>query len=313
MLSAMESIRTRQGFAYMLGGGALLGTLGVPLEEAGQHPLAAVWFRCAFGALVLGAALAARGELAGLRLHGRASAYAIAGALAMLLNWWLFFESIRRTSIALATVVFHVQPFVVMALGAWWFGERVRPLQWGATGVAVVGLALVAEVLPALAGGGGIGAREAWGLAMCLGAAVSYALVVVLAKLVQSPASAADGGSRPDGSRPPPGPLVLAWWHCAIGTVCLAWWPLRHGMPEAAPAWAWLAVLGVVNTGLAYTLLYAGIARLPAGRIALMQFVYPLVAVGVDALVYGRTLDAVQLAGLALMLAALSVAARPSR
>ena len=296
----------------MLGAGLLLGTLGVPLEEAAQHPLTAVWFRCAFATVALSLVLAVRGEWRELLIRGRSFGCAVASALLMLLNWWLFFESIRRTSIALATLVFHLQPFMVMALGARWFGEPVRPSQWIAAAVAVVGLSLVVELVPTLAGAGGLDASEAVGLAMCLGGAASYALVVLLVKLAQSPVTAR-GGDRRAGRASPTGPLVLAWWQCAVGTACLAWWPARHGLPGTPSAWAWLACLGVLNTGLAYALLYAGVARLSAARVAILQFVYPLAAVAVDGLVYGRVLGPVQLCGLGLMLGALFVAAAPPR
>ena len=45
--------RERTGQWLMIAGGVLLGTIGVFVEEAGQHPLVTVWFRCAFGALAL--------------------------------------------------------------------------------------------------------------------------------------------------------------------------------------------------------------------------------------------------------------------
>jgi drug/metabolite transporter (DMT)-like permease len=92
--------------------------------------------------------------------------------------------------------------------------------------------------------------------------------------------------------------------------VALAAWPWLHGWPAAGASWAWLVGLGVIHTGLAYVVLYAGMARLSTGRIALLQFVYPASAVGVDWLVYGRALSPVQLGGVALMALAL-LAVRP--
>ena len=100
-------------------------------------------------------------------------------------------------------------------------------------------------------------------------------------------------------------PFALAWWQCAFGIVALAWWPWVHGWPATGSTWAWLAGLGVIHTGLAYVILYAGMARLSAGRIAVLQFVYPAAAVLVDWVVYGRALSTVQLAGVLLMGAAL--------
>jgi drug/metabolite transporter (DMT)-like permease len=52
-------------------------------------------------------------------------------------------------------------------------------------------------------------------------------------------------------------------------------------------------------------------ARLPTGRIAVLQFVYPVTAVLLDWAVYGRALSALQLAGVALIGAALWTLRRP--
>lgn len=275
------------GLRLMVAGGLLLGTLGVFVEEAGQDPITTVWFRCAFGLATLLGWGAVTGRLGELRLRGRASALAIAAGLLMMFNWALFFAAIQRTSIAVATVAFHVQPFWVMALGAWWMHETVAPRQWAAAAVALAGLAL-ATGLVSVRGAAALDARALWGIAFCVGGSLSYALVTLIAK-------AARGIT----------PFALAWWQCAVGTVVFAAWPLVHGWPSVGAAWGWLAGLGILHTGLAYVILYAGMSRLSAGRIAVLQFVYPATAVVVDAVVYGRVLGAVQMAGVALMAAAL--------
>lgn len=277
----------RRGAGLMVAGGLLLGTLGVFVEEAGEHPLTTVWFRCAFGALALLLWGAARGRLGELRLPRAGLAAALAAGLLMILNWALFFAAIQRTSIAVATVVFHVQPLWLIALGAWWLREPVSARQVAAAGVALAGLALASGLLGSSAVAAYDG-RYAAGLALCLGGSLSYAGVTLIAKSARAPGS-----------------FALAWWQCAVGTLVLAWWPLVHGWPAPGPAWGWLAGLGIVHTGLAYVVLYAGIAGLPAGRVAVLQFVYPAAAVLVDWAVYGRALGPWQLAGVALMAAAL--------
>jgi drug/metabolite transporter (DMT)-like permease len=282
----------RRGTALMVGGGLLLGTLGVFVEEAGQDPLTTVWFRCAFGAAALLAWAVATGRLGELRLRGRALAAALAAGVLIMANWALFFAAISRTSIGVATVVFHVQPLWVLALGVWWLREPVTRQQAGAAVVALLGLALATGLLDGAGGLPGAGGAAGTvftpsylaGLALCLGGSFSYAVVTLIAKTTTSASS-----------------LALAWWQCAVGAVVLAAWPLWHGWPAAGPAWAWLAGLGVLHTGLAYVLLYAGMALLPTGRIAVLQFVYPAAAVLVDWAVYGRALSGVQMAGVALM------------
>jgi drug/metabolite transporter (DMT)-like permease len=280
----------------MLGGGLLLGTLGVFIEEAGQHPLTAVWFRCAFGALALLAWGAAMHRWRELRLGASGCAAAVTAGVLMILNWALFFGAIERTSIGVATVVFHIQPLWVMALGAWWLREPVSGNQCWAAVVALIGLVLAAGLLDDYRAGPAVNERYAWGLAMCLGGSLSYAVVTLIAKSARSVSS-----------------FALAWWQCMVGVLALWWWPLSSGWPAAGASWAWLAALGVIHTGLAYVVLYAGMARLPTGRIAVLQFVYPAAAVLVDWAVYGRALSPVQILGVGLMALALWAVGRPRR
>lgn len=288
-MPAMRTPRTTEttGQSLMVAGSLLLGTLGVFVHESGQHPLMAVWARCAFGALALGAWAAASGRLHELRLRGSALAAALAAGVLMVLNWSLFFAAMAHVPIGLATLVVHAQPFWVMALAALWLHEPVGRWQAGAAAAAMLGLVLASGV----AGGGGgppIDAGLAGGLLMCLAASFTYAVVTLIAK-------GAGGAS----------PLALAWWQCLVGTVLLAGWPLAHGLPAEPAAWAWLAGLGVLHTGLAYVLMYEGMARLPAERIAVLQFVYPGAALLVDWAVYGQALGPLQSAGVGLMALAL--------
>lgn len=279
------SRQERQGQALMLAGGVLLGTLGVFVEEAGQDPLTAVWFRCAFGGLALLVWGLIGGRLGELRLSRRGLLAAVAAGLLMLLNWGLFFAAIERTSIAVATVIFHVQPLLVMAFGVLFLREPFSRRQGAAVLIALLGLVLATGLLEQMRG---IDGAYGWGVLMCLGGAISYAAVTLIAKSARGLSS-----------------FALAWWQCLVGVVVLLAWPLTQGWPAWGMAWAWLAGLGVIHTGLAYVLLYAGISRLPAGRIALLQFVYPAVAVLVDWAVYGRALSSWQLLGVVLMAAAL--------
>jgi drug/metabolite transporter (DMT)-like permease len=281
-----------QGVALMVVGGLLLGTIGVFVEEAAQHPLTTVWFRCAFGGVALLLWGAATGRLNELRPRGKSLAAALAAGVLMITNWALFFAAIERTSIAVATVVFHVQPLWVLALGAWWLREPVTHRQLGAALLALAGLTLATGLADGAASArNSISSAYAIGLLMCLGGSLSYAAVTLIAKLAK------DAGTSS---------FALAWWQCAVGAVSLVWWPVVHGWPAWGPGWAWLAGLGAIHTGLAYVVLYAGMARLTTSRIALLQFVYPAAAVVMDWLVYGRALSAMQMVGVALMAVALS-------
>lgn len=285
---AASTAQETRGQWLMIAGGVLLGTVGIFVEEARQHPLVTVLFRCAFGALALLAWGLATGRMGELRVRGRSWPVVAATGVLMVLNWALFFAAIPRTSIGVATIVFHIQPVWIMLFGTLVLREAVAPRQAVAMLAALLGLVLTTGLLG--------GDAAAWGpdhvsgLLMCLAGSLCYAAVTILAKTEKVVT-----------------PFALAWWQCAVGTVLLLWVPLVHGWPQAPSSWAWLAGLGVLHTGLAYAILFAGMARLTLGRIAVLQYVYPLTAIVLDWAVYGRALDAVQLAGVGLMAGALLV------
>lgn len=288
--------RERDGQWLLIAGGVLLGTIGVFVEEAAQNPLVTVWFRCAFGALALLAWCLATGRGRELLLNGRARWVACATGVLMVMNWALFFAAIPRTSIAVATVIFHIQPIWVIVFGALFLREAVSPAQWLATLAALGGLVLTTGLLDGTAAAAAVSSSGGYmaGVLMCLGGSLCYAGVTLLANTQKTIS-----------------PFAMAFWQCLVGAVALVWAPFVLGWPQQGAAWAWLLGLGVLHTGLAYAVLFAGMARLGLGRIAVLQFVYPLTAVLVDWCVYGRTLSAVQLGGVALMAAALWTLRRP--
>jgi drug/metabolite transporter (DMT)-like permease len=203
----------------------------------------------------------------------------------MVASWGLFFAAIPLCSIAVSTVVFHLQPFWLLAMGAFVLRERVTRVQWAAAGVALAGLALASGLADHDAAWWAGRDGYVLGLALSLAGSLVYAGAGLIAKT--------------EGERV--GSFALSAGQCAVGALALAAWPLVHGWPDWGAAWAWLAGLGVLHTGLAYVVLYAGMARLATGRIAVLQFVYPATAVLVDWAVYGHPLGPLQLAGVALI------------
>lgn len=292
----VDASSERLGLWLMVAGGALLGTIGVFVQEAGQHPLITVWFRCAFGALALFLWSAATGKLKDLRLTGKSLWVACATGCLMLLNWTMFFAAIPRTSIAVATVVFHIQPIWVILFSAIFLREPVPTSQWLATPVALCGLALTTGLFDDMTSTHLAGSEYITGLLLCMGGSLSYAAVTLLAK-----------------SRQVTNSFTLSFWQCGVGTVVLAWAPFVIGWPQQPSVWGWLAGLGVIHTGLAYVILFAGMARLTLGKTAVLQFVYPLAAVLFDWGVYGTKLSIVQIAGVSLMGLAVWKIREPSR
>jgi len=194
------------------------------------------------------------------------------------------FAAIPRTSIAVATVVFHIQPIWVIMFGVWFLRETVTRAQWVATPIALLGLILTTGLLEDANAIHAASSEYLAGLALCVGGSLSYAAVTLLAKSTNTIS-----------------PLALSFWQCTVGTLVLAWVPIALGLPQQVAPWAWLAGLGAIHTGFAYVVLFAGMARLTLGKIAVLQFVYPLSAVLFDWMIYGTTLSTSQVLGVLLM------------
>lgn len=281
-LRAPRFASPRLAVVQLAGGNLLLGTLGVFVVESGQDVATVVFWRCVFGA----AALALYGGAAGWRrlwaLPAAAIGLAVLGGVMMVGNWLLFTAALGRAGIAVATVVFHIQPFLVVLLGALLLGERPGPgrLAWVALGFA----GLLAAV------GGGAGADAAAyrsGIACAAGGALLYAGVTILAKRA--------------GDVPAP---ALALVQCLVGIPLLALLGPATPAEAGTAAFLWLAGIGVVHTGLVYALVYGALPVLATPTIAALTFLYPASAVLVDAAVYGRVPDPGQAAGLALIVLA---------
>jgi len=287
------------GASPFLLGSMLLGTIGVFVHQANAAPLTATWFRCAFGLLGLTLWVLWRQQTRFLRLTRSTAPWVLSASILMVLGWGLFFAAIERTSAGVAIVLFHIQPLWVLLLGGLWLKESIGRQRIASVAVAMLGLVLATGVLehtPVFGGGETLRPGYWMGVTLCLIGAFCTACVTVIARRLSD---------MPAG--------ILAWWQCLVGTVVLWMWPMEQGWPEWGMSWVWLVGLGLIHTGLAYTLMYVGMARLSTGRIAVFQFTYPAVAIVIDWLFFDQRLDGVQLFGIALMSVAIWFAERAPR
>jgi drug/metabolite transporter (DMT)-like permease len=284
-----------RGTAQLTTAMVLSGTLGVFVVESGASPFNVVFFRVLFGALALGAYVTARGWL---RDHGftpRTLALAALGGVFIVFNWVFLFESFENTSISVATVVYHTQPFYVVLLGALLFRERLTAARVGWIALAFAGLVLVSGVTPAdFTGGDG---TYVLGVGQALLAALLYGLSTLVTMGV--PPRVEQRG-RITGVRP----HLIALVQVLVGIPLLLPFADFAAMSGTGADWGWLVGLGIVHTGLMYVLMYAAYAQLPTAKIAVLAFVYPAVAMLVDWAVYGHHIGLVQTLGVPLIVLA---------
>ncbi len=271
--------------ALSLAWGTSFLTMAVALR--GFPPFTIVCARTAMAALVLGLACLAMG----LRLPRGRQAWTACAGMGLLNNaipFTLIVAGLQFIPSGLAAVVNAATP-VFAVLCAHWLADDERltanRLAGALTGVAGVALLIGPAAFDLHRGG------EALGIALCLGACLSYGLSGVWSRRVKRAGLA---------------PLPAATGQCA--TACLMMLPLslaweRPWALPAPPVEAVLAlvVLGLVATALAYALYYAILAGAGATNTMLVTLLVPVSALLLGWLLLDEALAPRHLAGMAVI------------
>lgn len=267
----------KTGTIEMIAAMLISGTIGWFVLEAGQSPVTTVFWRCAIGSVALAVICMMSGLLSPRHLSRSILAVAVLGGVAIVLNWLLLFGAYPRATISISTVVYNTQPFMLVALGRLFLGERIPADKVFWLSIAFLGMVAIVFAGPAeamAASGYGIG------IFMALSAAFFYALAAIAAKRLK--------GTPPQ---------LIALIQVITGTLLLAPLVDWSAPPQTAHAWSLLVAIGVIHTGAMYVLLYGAIQKLPTSLTGALSFLYPVVAVAVDQLVLGHNLTVVQALG----------------
>jgi drug/metabolite transporter (DMT)-like permease len=279
--------QVKRGSLEMASAMLISGTIGWFVVMSGQSVLEVVFWRCVFGAVTLFAICAVLGCLRREALGSVALAWAVLSGIAIVGNWLLLFAAYSRASIGIATAVYNTQPFMLVALGAMFLGERITlgKMLWLA--LAFVGmLALTIQKSSPTYGDGSYIA----GVLFSLAAAFLYAVAAILVKHLRSVP-----------------PHLIALIQVCTGVILLAPF-VGLGALESSSAFSWftLVSMGVVHTGFMYVLLYGGIQKLPTSMTGALSFIYPIVAILVDWVAFGHQLRWLQWLGVAAIFVALT-------
>lgn len=168
----------KRGSLEMAAAMLISGSIGWFVLMSGQPVVNVVFWRCAVGALVLLAVCGALGQLRRDALTRATLLLAIAGGVALVINWLLLFAAYSYASISIATAVYNTQPFMLVGLGRCFWGTADRP-QVAVVGAGVrrhdaggAGSAAAGGGAESLSGGHRAGARRG----------VFYALMALAAK-----------------------------------------------------------------------------------------------------------------------------------
>ncbi|MEO8693728.1 MAG: EamA family transporter [Acidimicrobiales bacterium] len=218
-------------------------------------------------------------------------------AMLSVFNFGIFFPlliaAVYRLPGGVAAAVGGLQPLLVVAITRVVTGRRPRRPEVVVGLVAALGVGLV--VLRPSAG------LDTVGLLSALGANVSFAIGVVLTKRFPAPTNQ----------------VAATGWQLLMGGVVLV--PLTALAEGAPPAFtnrsvAGFAYLSVIATALAFVLWFNGVRRLPTAAPPLLGLAGPVTGVVLGWVILGQPLSAIQLAGFAITLGAITYGATlPSR
>lgn len=217
-----------------------------------------VFWRCALAALTLALILLALGRRGALALSYRR--FEVLGlGLTLALHWVLFFETIKRSSVAVAILLVYTAPIFLAVLAPLVLPERRSRIALAALAISAPGIALIA-----LAGESG-SRPSAAAVATGLGAAVTYAALIIWTKSVLSRAVS---------------PLTIAFWNYVVVASVLA--PVAvfggdRGLPTPSE-WPAVLVLGALLTAVLGALFVRSLRDVTAQAAGLLAYLEPVSA-----------------------------------
>lgn len=208
-------------------------------------------------------------------------------------NWILLFEAYRHTSISTATLCYYMSPIMVILASPFVLKEKQTAKKLVCTLVAIVGMVIISGVFES----GFYGIK---GILFGLGAAALYAAAVLMNKFMH-------------------GISGLERTFIQIGTAAIAILPyvlltenVTAIVPSAIPV-VLLVIVGVLHTGLAYTLYFTSIEKINAQTVAIMSYIDPVVALILSFVIFKDDFGPLKLIGSILILGATLVSELPQK
>ena len=287
-----------RGAGLCLLSAAAFGTLGIfgrLASDAGADTATTLLVRFGLAALVFAAVLGWTGRWRTLRgLSRRVVLTGLAlGAAGYSLQSGLYFAAIGRLDVSLVALLLYTYPAFVtiaaLALG------RLAPSRRIGAALTLASSGLVLVLVAA-----GTGAFDVTGALMAIGASLTYTTYILVS----------------DGIVGDVDPFALALLVLTGATVSFSVAGLATGSIDfalPAEAWLWLVLIALVSTVVAVSAFFAGLRRVGPSEAAILSTFEPPVTVALAFAVLGERLSVVQLAGGALVLAAVVLLQLPAR
>lgn len=204
--------------------------------------------------------------------------------IAIGINWILLFEAYRYTSISAATLSYYFAPVIVTIVCPVLFHEKLTKKQLLCFVMSTFGLVLVIGLKNI-----GKTSTDLIGILFGLGAAIFYAIVILLNKFIRH----VSGIHR-----------TLLQFLSAIlilfpYVACTGGFHLGN---LDKTGWIALLIVGLIHTGVTYCMYFSALKDLKGQESAILSYIDPLVAVFVSVLILGEAMTVSQIFGGVLIL-----------
>ncbi|MEX1287574.1 MAG: EamA family transporter RarD [Acidimicrobiia bacterium] len=196
----------------------------------------------------------------------------LAGGLLLSVNWGVFVWAVASDRVVEASLGYYINPLVSVALGVAVLGERLRPKQWTAVGLAAAGVLYLALRL----------GEVPW---VSLALAFSFGLYGLLQKR--------HGAVGPWASL---GAEIMWLWPVALGAIVVWGVDGAGSFGSGAATTTWLLLTGPVT--ITPLLLFGAAARrIPLATIGLLQYLAPTMQLLLGVFAFGEPMPIERLVG----------------
>lgn len=258
---------------------AIFGTVGLFVRNIPIPSAAVALCRASMAVAMLGLYFLITGQRIDFRAIRKELPLLLISGMAIGINWIFLFEAFRYTTVSVAALSNYFAPVLVTVVCPVLFHEKMSPKQWLCFVMSTLGIVLITGIGD-LDGNN----RHLIGILLGLGAAVLYAVAVILNKMIKGVA----GIQRTF--------LQFAAAFVILLPYVLSTGGLQLGLLDST-GWVSLLVVGMVHTGLAYCLYFSAIKDITGQEAAILSYIDPLVAVAVSFFVLSEQMTPPQILG----------------
>ncbi len=210
-----------------------------------------------------------------IKKHKKDTVFIALSGIAMGTSWMFLYEAYQKIGVSLSSLLYYCGPVIVMILSPIIFNEKLTVPKVLGFVTVLVGIFLV--------NGNAVGKSNPWGLFCGAMSAVMYFFMVTLNKQSKNISGMENSVIQ----------LAVSFLTVAVFT------GIKQGFIINVPedAWAWILILGVLNTGVGCYLYFSPLAKLPVQTVAVCGYLEPLSAVVFAALLLGEKMTVIQIIG----------------